>query len=343
MKKKLTINMSMTNGSANGVEIYSLKLKSQLDRYHFALKYLYLPKNKFLSAYRLFWNTFLLPFKAKGNLVYSLSTHGSPFYSNQIITIHDLICFDFPKQHKFQYYYFKFFVPYIIKSSKKVIAISNFTKSEILKHYKIPENKIEVIYNGANKIHYEENEKTEKEFQRITEGKDFFISVGASYSHKNIERLLDAIAKLNLDVKYIILSKKNHYGDLLREKSKSLGLKNVVFIDFAEDNLLAKLYIETVCNIYISLYEGFGFPPLEAASVGTTSLVGDIPVMREVLGDEAYYVDPKDTNLISEKISEIYKEFKEGKLHKKDFSSLLSKFSWEETCEKVVNLIKNYI
>jgi hypothetical protein len=97
MKKKLTINMSMTNGSANGVEIYSLKLKSQLDRYHFALKYLYLPKNKFLSAYRLFWNTFLLPFKAKGNLVYSLSTHGSPFYRNQIITIHDLICFDFPK------------------------------------------------------------------------------------------------------------------------------------------------------------------------------------------------------------------------------------------------------
>lgn len=74
-----------------------------------------------------------------------------------------------------------------------------------------------------------------------------------------------------------------------------------MFIDFAEDNLLAKLYTETVCNIYISLYEGFGFPPLEAASVGTTSLVGDIPVMREVLGDEAYYVDPKDTNLISEK------------------------------------------
>lgn len=77
--KNLTINMSMTNGSANGVEIYSLKLKNQLDNYNFNLKYLYLPKSKFLSVYRLFWNTFLIPFKAKGSLVYSLSTHGSPF------------------------------------------------------------------------------------------------------------------------------------------------------------------------------------------------------------------------------------------------------------------------
>lgn len=63
-------------------------------------------------------------------------------------------------------------------------------------------------------------------------------------------------------------------------------------IDFAKDNLLESFYNWNI-ELLVSLYEGFGFPPLEAASVGTTSLVGDIPVMREVLGDEAYYVDPK--------------------------------------------------
>lgn len=333
--------MSMTNGMAHGVEIYSLKLKEILEK-DIRVKsiFLYIKKRKFLSIYRIFWNFFIVPFKAKKDLVYSFSSHGSPFYSNQIITIHDLICFNFPNQHKFQYYYFKYLVPLILKSCKKVVAISEFTKNEILKYYKLPEDKIEVIYNGVNQLSYFEEEKTDAEFDEIVQGSPFFLTVGASYPHKNIENLLLSIHKLESNnYKYIIVSKKNDYGIFLRNLAESKGLKNVVFLDYVSDNLLARLYRDTICNIYISMYEGFGFPPLEAASLGTISLVSDIPVMREVLGDHAFFVDSQSHAAIAEKLNVIIQQYESKNLIKKDYKALLEKYSWERSAKKIIELI----
>ncbi len=101
----------------------------------FALQYLL---NRLISLHRLIWNLFYLPFVAKKyDLIYSFSSHGSPFIKNQIITIHDLVCFNFPKQHRLQFLYFKYIMPYIIKTSKKIVVISQFTRSEVIKRYKV--------------------------------------------------------------------------------------------------------------------------------------------------------------------------------------------------------------
>lgn len=333
--------MSMTNGVAHGVEIYSKKLSELIvEQPPYIYIHLYLKKVKLLSFYRLFWNFFIMPFKVGNNLIYSFSSHGSPFLSNQIITIHDLICLEFPKQHRFQYYYFKYLIPSIIKSSKKIVAISEFTKNEILKYYKLPEDKIEVIYNGVNRLSYFEEEKTDAEFDEIVQGSPFFLTVGASYPHKNIENLLLSIHKLESNnYKYIIVSKKNDYGISLRNLAESKGLKNVVFLDYVSDNLLARLYRDTICNIYISMYEGFGFPPLEAASLGTISLVSDIPVMREVLGDHAFFVDSQSHAAIAEKLNLIIQQYESKNLIKKDYKALLEKYSWERSAKKIIELI----
>ncbi|MRM83758.1 glycosyltransferase family 1 protein [Riemerella anatipestifer] len=343
---RVKFNMSMTNGRANGVEIYSIKLRDEILRIEKDLKkdFWYIKRTKLLALYRIFWNFFILPFKAKKNLVYSFSTHGSPFVKNQIVTIHDLICFAYPKQHLFQYYYFKYLVPMILSSCKKVVVISEFTKRDVLAHYKIEEDKIEVIYNGCNFLEYNECEKDEIEFRKITQGKTFFLTVGASYHHKNIERLLKAIKENEeTDALFVIVAKKNKYGSMLVDLSDRLNLKNVVFIHSISQNLLAKLYQKCLCNIYISLYEGFGFPPLEAASLGTVSLVSDIPVMREVLGDSAIFVNPQSEKDIAEKIKEIYENFVSLEEIKKSFPSLLSKFSWNKSASQIIDLIKTEI
>lgn len=340
--KKVFFNLSMTAGQINGVVVYSRKLQERIKNSNqFKSIYLYIKRTKFLSFYRIFWNFFILPFKVKNNFVYSFSTHGSPFISNQIITIHDLICFAYPKQHKFQYYYFKYLVPLIIRSSKKVVAISNFTKSEIIKYYNLPESKIEVVYNGFNKLETVEDSQTVTEFNDLVGNSKYFITVGASYPHKNIEKLLHSVKKLNNpNAKFIIVGKNNKYGKFLRSFSDELNLSNVIFVDFVSDNLLAMLYKNAICNLYISSYEGFGFPPLEAAGFGTTSLVSDIPIMREVLGDNAYYVDSSDSDKIADKIREIYDMRKED-LHKnKDLTGLISKYSWDESSQKIIDIIK---
>ncbi|WP_313717225.1 glycosyltransferase family 4 protein [Kaistella carnis] len=343
--KKVFFNMSMTNGSFNGVEIYSLKLKNQiLQKKIFNAVFLYIKRTRFLSVYRLFWNFFIMPILVRRQLVYSFSSHGSPFIKNQIITIHDLICFSFPAQHKFQFYYFKYFIPIIIKSSKKVVAISEFTKSEILKDYDRPNDKGVVIHNGANRLRYDENEDDEDEFLKISGNIPFFITVGASYIHKNIENQLKAIALLgNLDVNFIIVAKKNAYGNYLRQMAKELGLKNVIFLHYVSENLLSKLYKEAICNIYISSYEGFGFPPLEAASMNTVSLVSKIEVMKEILGDNAIFVDSSSPQSIASQIKAIYLNRNKLDMYKSGFDDLLNKFTWENAGKNVMNLIENTI
>lgn len=345
MKIRVIFNMSMTNGRANGVEIYSLKLKERITnlRNDILKEFVYISSIKPLSLYRIFWNFFILPLKAKdGKLVYSFSTHGSPFIKNQIITIHDLICFAYPKQHIFQYYYFKYLVPMILSSCKKVVVISEFTKQDILKHYKIDESKIEVIYNGCNLLEYKENPHDEAEFVKITKGKKYFLVVGAAYHHKNIERLLYAIKECgDIDAKFIIVAKKNDYGEYLVSLSKKLNLKNIDFLYSIEENLLSKLYKECLCNIYISLYEGFGFPPLEAASLGAVSIVADIPVMHEVLGNNAIFIDPKSVEDIAQKINKVYNSEISLEEIRDNLSQLLSKFSWDKSASQIMKLISD--
>lgn len=342
--KKLYLNMSMTNGDMHGVAIYSIKLKEILEKkltFNNVIPVaLYIKKFPYLSIYRIFWNTFILPLLTYNCHVYSFSSHGSIFKKNQIITIHDLICFEFPEQHKLQYLYFKYYVPLLIKSSKKIVVISEFTKKEVIKHYNIPNHKIETIYNGLNNLIYTYDRNDEAEYVKCTENKPYFISVGASYSHKNIERLLESISNLNdINCNFIIISKKNDYGLGLRKKAQEINLRNVIFLENVSFGLLAKLYQNALANIYISLYEGFGFPPLEAASLNTVSIVSDIPIMREVLDSHAIYVDPTSVEDITAKILEVY----ENKINvddlTKNFPILLDKYSWDKTAEQIKKLI----
>ena len=341
---KIYLNMSMTNGDMHGVAIYSMKLKKILEKklsfHNVILDTLYIKKLPYLSIYRIFWNTFILPLLTYNCQVYSFSSHGSIFKKKQIITIHDLICFEFPEQHKLQYYYFKYYVPLLIKSSKKVIVISKFTKNEVIKYYNIPEHKIQTIYNGLNTLSYKYDETDEAEYIKYTENKPYFISVGASYSHKNIERLLESINNLKeINCNFIIISKKNNYGLELRKKAQEKNLRNVIFLENVSFNLLAKLYKNALANIYISLYEGFGFPPLEAASLNTVSIVSDIPIMREVLDNHAIYVNPTSVQAITTKISEVYEnKINVGDLTK-NFPILLDKYSWDKTGEQIKKLI----
>lgn len=342
--KKVNFNMCMSNGVTHGVQIYSEKLKDFFIKSKDDYNFLYIEDTKFLSIYRIVWNLFILPVKTQGESIYSFSSHGTPFNKNQIITIHDLICFEFPEQHKFQYYYFKYLLPKILKSTKKIVVISNFTKKEVLKYYNLSEDKVVVIHNGLNQLNYQFNDETEAQYKSTISNRPYFITVGASYKHKNIENLLCAIEKLSdINCDFIIISKNNTYGMHLRQLAKNKKLNNVIFLESVSLNLLTKLYQNAICNIYISLYEGFGFPPLEAASLGTISLVSDIEVMREVLGDSAIYTNPNNLGEIVRKIEEIYNNKINLNKIRSTFPELLSKYSWSETGKRVEQMVNMYL
>lgn len=338
---KIFFNFSMLNKKPTGVGVYCEQLYGYI-KSNLEYKSLFISDAKFLTIRRLFWNLFVLPFKIKKNLVYSPSTHGSIFIKNQIITIHDLIALNFPTQYKFQYYYFKYYVPLLIKYSKKVVAISSFTKSELISYYGIKPDKIEVIHNGIVPLKYEVTDLTKLELKKIVGDSKFFVCVGASYSHKNILTLIDSIAHFgNKDVKFVIVGKNNDYFNGVKEKAKFLNLDNVIFLNYISNELLQILYERALANIYVSLYEGFGYPPLEAAQLGTISIVSDIPIMREVYGESMLFVDPTSVEKISNYLTQIVKQPYDKKEIYARTNYLFSLYSWEKTINSINNLINS--
>src|SRR4051794_30920517 len=149
---------------------------------------------KNIALHRIVWNMFFLPRIARNyDLVFSFSSHGSPFIKNQVITIHDLICLRYPTQYRMQYYYFKYLLPSIIKSSVKIITVSEYTKMEVIKYYHVSPEKIVVISGAADhlqKVAFFSILDNEKAVIKKLKNKRFFLAVGASYKHKNLERLI---------------------------------------------------------------------------------------------------------------------------------------------------------
>ena len=337
---KTFVNLSMVNDFPTGVGGYCKHIYKQL-RSDKKFEFLFMDGGKFLSIKRILWNMFIMPLKVGDNIVYSPSTHGSLFLKNQILTIHDLIALNYPHQHRFQYFYFKYLVPLLIKNSKKIIAISEFTKSELINFYNIDSNKIDIIYNGASRLQKCNSVDLLNQQKKITNGKPYFITVGANYQHKNIVNLLKGIKIFdNTDYEFVILGKENDHLKELRGIVKENKLDNVKFVNYVSDDLLSILYQNAQANVYISKYEGFGFPPMEAASVGTVSLVSDIPIMKEIYGDTVLYVNPDSPQDIARGLTEVESKRKFNPILVRKCDDLFSKYTWEKCTHQINNLIK---
>ncbi len=360
---KILINASMYSASPAGVGIYIREIWNRLpqneqvryDCYTFSEKDLKNNKNIFLiknrllkstvSLHRLIWNFFYLPIIAKKyDLVYSFSSHGSPFIKNQIITIHDLINFNFPRQHRFQSFYFRYLLPSIITSCKKIVAISAFTKSEIEKYYKINAQKIEVISNGGNHLESASSIVLSEDEMKSAKNlpKNFFLVVGATYPHKNVQRVIEAMEYVP-DYSLVIVSSISRYYKTLKKKIIKDGKKsNIIFFESVTQDFLKMLYQKCTANVYVSLNEGFGFPPFEAALQNKTSIVANTGALKEVYGDSMIQVNPFDV----EDIGKAFKKISSGtdlSEYINRFSEVSNNYTWEKAVSKINNLISKEV
>jgi glycosyltransferase involved in cell wall biosynthesis len=367
---KVLLNASMVTESATGVGVYTVQLINHLvphlrasnidfDIYTYHKKqFKDVESTRLISLgnlldkllitkvtiHRHIWNIIYLAFIGrKYNMLYSFSSHGTLYHKNQIVTIHDLICFAYPEQHKSQYFYFKKYIPYLINHSKHVIAISNFTMTEVLRYYGLDKkSKVSVIYNGVDHLKSVCIEADEIKFVNSLTGRNpYCLTVGASYPHKNIDTLLEVAKRLeNTLLKFIIVNKHNSYIAQMKQKANDMNLSNVFFLDYVEEKKLAALYKLANLNLYLSLYEGFGFPPAEALSFGTTSLISNHGALLEVYENMMDFADPLNVEIIVSKLKG-YMNFKPG--GKVSFDELKAKYNWEKASFLTSQLIDNYV
>ena len=283
------------------------------------------------------WEQIDLPrYLAKNDspLLINLANVAPLFYSNQIVTIHDLAFkvnpFWFSK--KFVWFY-NFLIPRIAKKARGVFTVSNFSKQEIIKYLHINEEKISVIYNSITDFPAEENKGNKYG--------NYLLAVGSIDKRKNISGIIAAFDHLkNKKIKLLVAG---DYNPIFKNKDND-GLKNhsqIKFLGRVDDVELRNLYQNAMLFIYPSLYEGFGIPPLEAMSYNCPTIVSDIGSLKEVCGDASLYIDPNSAEDIAEKIEVLVNDaalrntlIEKGKLN-------IKKYSWEKSATLIADTIKH--
>ncbi|MEK7517406.1 MAG: glycosyltransferase family 1 protein [Patescibacteria group bacterium] len=264
-----------------------------------------------------------------------------PIFYNKpfVITIHDLIPNHFPTGlattlpfplYRLKHLGYKFVISQAARKAKKIIAVSNATKHEVIDHLKVDPNKVVVAYEGVDdKL----NSKLNPRFNRgqisklQIKTKSYFLYVGNAYPHKNLERLLEAFslfchpdqAKPDLrsqsgrdsdfrqnDTELVLVGKEDYFYRRLEQKVSDMGLqKSVLFYGEVSDEELSVLYKNALALIMPSLMEGFGLPTLEAMANKCLVLASDIPSLKEICGNAAIYFDPYDIEDIAQKIKDV--------------------------------------
>ena len=266
----------------------------------------------------------------------------------KIVTIHDLFHLAFRQELSFiqsSYAYCLLF--FATKTSCRILTISTFSKSEIIKFFKGASPKIELIYCAVDysKFYLDMNKTLPPQvIKKYSLPIEFILYVGNVKPHKNVVNLLLAVKKLP-NVNLVIVGKKEGFiiNDnkvmQLIEQDEDLE-KRVFFTGYIDNKEITSLY--NLANVFVfpSLYEGFGLPPLEAQACGCPVISSNAASLSEVCGDSVLYCDPYDVDDIANKISTLlFDSDAQIKLRKKGFENI-KRFSWQESAQKIIEVIQ---
>ena len=229
-----------------------------------------------------------------------------------IVTLHDLAWRLFPENFRPEgVVWWRFAWPRSLKKSNHIVVPSESTKQDILKFYGIPEEKITVIYPYISLHLLETSSENLNVFKkRYNLPERYILYVEALRKNKNLELLLKAFQILkkekNISQKLVLAGLKEWGNERIFLEITRLNLENEVIVTGAiSDDDLPLIYEAADVFVFPSLYEGFGYPPLEAMTCGTPVIVSNISSLPEIVGDAGLYCNPLDIQDIAEKIYQV--------------------------------------
>ena len=294
----------------------------------------YNPSGKFQS---IIWELFLVKRyikKYQPERVLFPRGYAPLFYKGKdTIIIHDLIPFyyheNFPGVfNPLENFYIMNRLKGSIRSAERVITISEYSKSEIVQRVPVAKDKINVIYNGLNKLADIENKEVKRE--------NYIIAMTSRLPHKNAQGIIDAYKEYYVSVenpvplKIVGISADSGYD--MGEAGKAITCYPYV----KDDTELSDMIAGSRAFLFLSLIEGFGFPPLEAMQLKVPVICSDRTSLPEVVGEAALLVDPENPKEVAEKMRQLLSnEALQKKLVEKGIYNC-ERFRWE-------NIVKQYM
>jgi len=255
-----------------------------------------------------------------------------------VITVYDMIHELFPEffpddptsSHKGQ----------LIKKAKKIIAISNCTKQDLMKIYNIHEDKIEVIYLGCS---FNSRDLSTKKHIKLPQ--NYILYVGDRRNYKNFRFFIESIVpvlKNRTDLK-VICAGSQPFNESEKEFLQILDLSKKVAHYPVSDEFLVELYKNAMAFVFPSLYEGFGIPVLEAFSAGCPVICSNTSSFPEIAGDAAFFFDPYNMDSIRDSVKRVISDNNlRNEMINKGYERIKD-FSWQETANRTKKLYKSVI
>jgi len=274
----------------------------------------------------------------------------------KLVTVHDLSyvrvpeCFPAPLLN-----YLNRAVPRSVARADLILADAASTQRDLAEVYRVPLEKIRVLYSGvAPRFCPDVAEEARERVRTLTRGKPYLLSVGTIQPRKNYARLIEAFAQianselriansefLIRNLQLVICGAKGWLFDEVFRTVERLNLRErVIFPEFIADDDLPALYVGATLCAYPSLYEGFGLPVAEAMACGAPVVCSNASSLPEVAGSAALYFDPRDVDAMADAIQRaLTDDALRAELRARGFAQV-KPFTWEKAARELFECLR---
>jgi len=243
--------------------------------------------------------------------------------------------------------YHRFSARFALIHAKKIITVSQFSKDEMINTFKVSPKQVVVIapgYDSQYKPPLNEDKKAEEVLNKYKINKPYFLFIGRLEEKKNTAGIVESFGlfktKVNNDYQLVLVGKQGYNFSRVEEGIKEYHLeKDVLMTGFAPDGDLPHLMQQAYLFLMPSFYEGFGLPIIQAMACGIPVITSNFASMKEIAGDGALLVDPKNHLEIAEAMKNLSEDkVLRHKLIKRGFERI-KKFSWQNCAKQTLQLL----
>jgi glycosyltransferase involved in cell wall biosynthesis len=280
------------------------------------------------------WEQITLPLRAGNRLIVSLCNVGPIALRNGITMFHDAQVHSSPGSYAFGFrMWYRFHQPLVGHRHRKILTVSDYSKSQIARYGLAPDTRIDVVHNGVDHMCRYGLDRGVLDQFGLQPGR-YVVALANTQVHKNVGVLLEAFRDPRLaDLKLVL------FGSASLPAFQSLGHQvssNVVFVGRVTDAQLSGLYSSALCMAFPSLTEGFGLPPLEAMVLGCVSMVAPCGALPEVCGEPAIYVDPHSAERWASDISRLALDTESLAQRQAASRQWAQRFTWAAAARRLV-------